>query len=82
MRLQKPLILNRFNSIKVRLKVDNLLKIIAGAVKFQFHKGAIKRKEGSLLFFPLKQSFNSIKVRLKVVIYSYDGSDVETVSIP
>ena len=30
----------------------------------------------------LKQGFNSIKVRLKVVVYSYDRTDVKKVSIP
>ena len=36
--------------------------------RFQFHKGAIKRRKDGRLTFTLLGSFNSIKVRLKEIV--------------
>ena len=59
------LIVPYFNSIKVRLKHDN---VYTGrmSVEFQFHKGTIKTYRLIVLGLMLNH-FNSIKVRLKRV---------------
>ena len=53
-----------FNSIKVRLKLKDVVQRLLADSAFQFHKGTIKTvfKYVSL---PLESNFNSIKVRLK-----------------
>ena len=52
-----------FNSIKVRLKLKIVIKVLIYAL-FQFHKGTIKTQEGSGRWSDFSY-FNSIKVRLK-----------------
>ena len=56
---------SRFNSIKVRLKLTVLLIVLRLCLLFQFHKGTIKTKE-FLKKIGYLESFNSIKVRLKL----------------
>ena len=57
-----------FNSIKVRLKLACLLGCLACFLLFQFHKGTIKTSyiAGDIR---LLSDFNSIKVRLKPVLF-------------
>ena len=68
-----------FNSIKVRLKRDNLSEIDK-FTQFQFHKGTIKTyvKASKML---LTSHFNSIKVRLKQEV-SCARADIIAISIP
>ena len=55
-----------FNSIKVRLKpqTDKRTSVF---IRFQFHKGTIKTEVDTFLHL-IYGHFNSIKVRLKLII--------------
>ena len=60
-----------FNSMKVRLKLINLLVYLFRNMKFQFHEGPIKTAEQSERA-RIELSFNSMKVRLKLLFYFFD----------
>ena len=56
-----------FNSIKVRLKLNNPSAYNIDSLLFQFHKGTIKTQRHEIK--QMQQSdFNSIKVRLKLSV--------------
>ena len=59
-----------FNSIKVRLKLTNCFQGIDPTLLFQFHKGTIKTVLFHLAAL-MCLDFNSIKVRLKQIIYYF-----------
>ena len=69
-----------FNSMKVRLKLDNAYNDLGVANKFQFHEGPIKT---ALTGEPVDIliSFNSMKVRLKQKL-SRMKKVMKNVSIP
>ena len=61
--------MQNFNSIKVRLKLDDVVKDNKGVVLFQFHKGTIKTDRARFSAGAAAIYFNSIKVRLKLIVY-------------
>ena len=59
-----------FNSIKVRLELDNLCVNVQKLAEFQFHKGTI-RTQSLLSTDNFNSHFNSIKVRLERCIFMH-----------
>ena len=53
-----------FNSIKVRLELQNMEKFDTLQARFQFHKGTIRTMKTKYCILPIR-CFNSIKVRLE-----------------